>query len=203
MRPVSDSFASLVTILVFVIDPFANIPLALSLLSGVPAERRLKIIARECGIAALTLLTFLLFGRQLLQLFGLSDASVDISGGVVLLLIAVRMIFKDHSAIFGDTPDGEPLIVPLAIPLIAGPGAIGTVLLLGTRADASVPKIAAAILVAVGLTLCVLAFAQRIAAKLGQHMLSAIERLMGIVLAAMAVEMLLRGITAYVAQLSR
>jgi len=199
----NQSFGSMLAILIFVIDPFANIPLVLSLLGQAPTGRRLGIIARECAIAAATLMAFLLFGRRLLELFGLSDASVDISGGVVLLLIAIRMIFKEPGGVFGDAEDGELFIVPLAIPLIAGPAAIGTVLLLGTRDEGHLLKLSAAVLVAVGLTFCILASAERIARRLGRHMLSAIERLMGMVLAALAIEMLLRGITAYVQQLSR
>jgi len=201
----NQSFGSMLTILIFVIDPFANIPLVVSLLGEATARRRLRIIARECAIAALILMIFLFFGPRLLELFALSDASVDISGGVVLLLIAIRMIFKEPGGVFGDVADGEPFIVPLAIPLIAGPAAIGTVLLLGSRGAgaAHLLKLSAAILTAVALTFFVLAFAERIARRLGSHVLAAIERLMGIVLAALAVEMLLRGITAYVRQLSR
>jgi MarC family membrane protein len=197
------SFGSMLIIMLLVIDPFANIPLAVSLLAPVPPARRIRVIARECAIAAVTLMVFVLFGRSVLSLFGLSDASVDISGGVVLLLIAIRMIFKDRNGIFGGGLEGEPFIVPLAIPLIAGPAAIGTVLLLASRGDGHLVKISAAVLVAVAITFVLLAFADRIVQRLGDHVLAAIERLMGIVLAAVAVEMLLRGITVYVQQLPR
>src|SRR6266700_4166185 len=127
------SFASAVVILLLVTDPIGNIPLFVSLLRHVKPTRRLRVIARECAIALAVLLVFVLFGRTLLDLFGLSERSLNLAGGVILFLIALRMIFRSREGIFGDTPAGEPLIVPLAIPSIAGPAAIATVVLLVSR----------------------------------------------------------------------
>jgi MarC family membrane protein len=197
------SFSSVVAILLLVMDPFANIPAVVALLAGVPAARRLPLIARECGFAAAILLLFLVGGSSMLRLLGLSTPSVDIAGGVVLLLIAVRMIFKDPAGVFGAEPQGEPFIVPLATPLIAGPAAIGTVLLLASREPGHPFELAAAILLATAATFLVLAAAARIARRLGDHVLAAIERLMGLVLAAIAVEMFLRGLSVYLRGLPR
>src|SRR6266571_2390339 len=172
------SFASAVVILLLVTDPIGNIPLFVSLLRHVKPTRRLRVIARECAIALAVLLVFVLFGRTLLDLFGLSERSLNLAGGVILFLIALRMIFRSREGIFGDTPAGEPLIVPLAIPSIAGPAAIVTV--------------------AIAVSFVVLMFAERISRWMGERVLEAFERLMGLLLTTIAVEMLLRGIEGFV-----
>src|SRR5262249_40674698 len=128
------SFASAVVILLLVTDPIGNIPLFVALLRPVAPERRLLVIVRECAIALAVLVAFVLLGGCLLRLFGLSDASLTLAGGVTLSLIALRMISRPPEGIFGESPSGEPLIVPLAIPSIAGPAAIATVVLLVSRA---------------------------------------------------------------------
>jgi len=144
------------------------------------------------------LLVFVLFGRTLLDLFGLSERSLNLAGGVILFLIALRMIFRSREGIFGDTPAGEPLIVPLAIPSIAGPAAIATVVLLVSRAPQRLPEWLAAITVAIAVSFVVLIFAERISRWMGERVLEAFERLMGLLLTTIAVEMLLRGIEGFV-----
>jgi small neutral amino acid transporter SnatA (MarC family) len=141
------------------------------------------------------------FGRTLLDLFGLSERSLNLAGGVILFLIALRMIFRSPEGIFGDTPAGEPLIVPLAIPSIAGPAAIATVVLLVSRAPQRLPEWLAAITVAIAVSFVVLIFAERISRWVGKGVLAAFERLMGLLLTAIAVEMLLRGIEGFVRHL--
>ena len=192
------SFASAVVILLLVTDPIGNIPLFVSLLRHVKPTRRLRVIARECAIALAVLLVFVLFGRTLLDLFGLSERSLNLAGGVILFLIALRMIFRSREGIFGDTPAGEPLIVPLAIPSIAGPAAIATVVLLVSRAPQRLPEWLAAITVAIAVSFVVLIFAERISRWMGERVLEAFERLMGLLLTTIAVEMLLRGIEGFV-----
>src|SRR5258708_35788483 len=103
------SFASAVVILLLVPDPIGNIPLFVSLLRHVTPARRLRVIARECAIALAVLLGFVRVGRTLLDLFGLSDRSLNLAGGVLLFLISRRMIFRSREALFGDTPAGELL----------------------------------------------------------------------------------------------
>ena len=195
------SFASAVVILVLVADPLGNIPVFVLLLQNVEPARRVRVIVRECAIAFAVLIVFMLFGSELLALLGLSDRSLNIAGGVILFLIALRMVFRQDDGIFGGLPEGEPFIVPLAIPSIAGPAAIATVVLLVSRAPHRTLEWSIAIAAAMAVSLLVLLFAERIARLVGARGLYAFERLMGLILAAVAVEMLLRGIEAFVQQL--
>lgn len=197
------SFASAVVILLLVTDPIGNIPLFVALLRPVAPQRRVWVILRECAIATAVLVVFVLFGRWLLELFGLSDLSLTLAGGVILFLIAVRMIFRSSEGIFGESPSGEPLIVPLAIPSIAGPAAIATVVLLVSRAPQRMSEWLAAVAVAMAVTLAALLLAERISRWVGERALIAFERLMGLLLTAIAVEMLLRGIEGFVRHLQR
>jgi small neutral amino acid transporter SnatA (MarC family) len=161
------------------------------------------VIAREWLIALAVLLAFLLFGEHLLRLLGLSEPSLSIAGGVILFLIALRMIFHTDQNVFGPAPGGEPLIVPLAIPAMAGPGAMATVIVLASRAPARMFEWVGALACAMLVTLAIFLFADRLARLLGERALMAVERLMGLILTAFAVEMLLRGIAGFTSQLSR
>lgn len=195
------SFASAVVILLLVADPLGNIPVFVALLQNVEPARRVLVIVRECAIAFAVLVVFMLFGRDILALLGLSDRSLNIAGGVILFLIALRMVFREHENIFGGLPEGEPFIVPLAIPSIAGPAAIATVILLVSRAPHRMLEWSAAIALAMVVSLLVLLFAERITRLVGARGLYAFERLMGLILTAVAVEMLLRGIEGFVRKL--
>lgn len=192
------SFASAVVILLLVVDPVGNVPLFVSLLGKVEPARRARVIVRECAIAYAVLLLFVFFGQLILSLLGLSDPSLTIAGGVILFLIALRMIFRRPEGVFGDTIEGEPFIVPLAIPSIAGPTAIATVVLLVSRAPQRQLEWTAAVTVAMLATLAFLLFAERTAKMVGERGLLAFERLMGLILTAIAVEMLLNGIQTFV-----
>ena len=195
------SFASAVVILLLVMDPIGNIPLFVSLLRPVEPARRTRVILRECAIAFAVLLVFVFFGSAILGMLGLSDPSLTIAGGVILFLIALRMIFRRPEGIFGDTVSGEPFIVPLAIPSIAGPAAIATVMLLASRAPQRLLEWCIAVSVAMLATAVLLVSADRLAKLAGEQGLLAFERLMGLILTAIAVEMLLRGIETFVHQL--
>jgi len=196
------SLSSAVVILLLVMDPVGNIPLFVALLRNVPAERRVRIIARECLIAYVVLLVFVFFGPAILRLLGLSDVSLNIAGGVILFIIALRLIFKHPGGIFGDEfHGGEPFIVPLAIPSIAGPTAIATVVLMVARAPDRLWEWAGALTISALVTLLLLLFAERIGSLIGVRGLAALERLMGLLLTAIAVEMLLKGIQAFVRNL--
>lgn len=195
------SFTSAVVILLLVMDPIGNIPLFVSLLRQVEAARRRRVILRECAIAFAVLLAFVFFGAAILGVLGLSDPSLTIAGGVILFLIALRMIFRRPEGVFGDTVSGEPFIVPLAIPSIAGPAAIATVMLLASRAPQRLLEWGLAVSVAMLATAALLVSADRLARLAGEQGLLAFERLMGLILTAVAVEMLLRGIETFVHQL--
>jgi MarC family membrane protein len=192
------SFTSAVVILLLVMDPIGNIPLFVSVLRHVKAARRRPVILRECAIAFAVLLVFVFFGAAILGVLGLSDPSLTIAGGVILFLIALRMIFRRPGGVFGDTVSGEPFIVPLAIPSIAGPAAIATVMLLVSRAPQRLLEWCLAVSVAMLVTVALLVAADRLAKLAGEQGLLAFERLMGLILTAIAVEMLLRGIETFV-----
>ena len=195
------SFVSAVVILLLVMDPIGNIPLFLSLLRNVAPRRRAVVIVRECLIALAVLIVFALFGKGILDLFGISEPSLTIAGGVILFLIALRMIFRGPEGVFGDTPEGEPFIVPLATPAIAGPAAIATVVLLVSAAPHRLLEWVAAVSVAMLVTLILLMVAGGLSRLVGERGLVAFERLMGLILTAIAVEMLLRGVATFARQL--
>lgn len=195
------SFTSAVVILLLVVDPVGNIPLFVLLLRNVEPARRVRVIVREWAIAFGVLIVFALFGNSILELLGLSGVSLNIAGGVILFLIALRMIFRRPEGVFGDTADGEPFIVPLAIPSIAGPTAIATVVLLVSRAPERMLEWIGAIAIAMLATLVFLLTAERTSKLVGERGLLAFERLMGLILTAIAIEMLLRGIETFVRQL--
>ena len=184
---------SFVFLLLLILDPLGNIPFVLSLLRNVPESRRPRIILRECGIAILVMIGFLLIGDRLLALMQLSDPALTISGGLILFLIALRMVFPSPVAENNDTLHGEPFIVPLAVPMIAGPTALATVLLASRHADDTLLWIGAIVVAGTINTVCLLTsgWFARIFGKAGME---ALERLMGLILTTMAVQMLISGI---------
>ena len=190
-------------LLILVTDPFGNVPLAVAALRNVPRERRTRVVLRECLIAYVLLLAFLFGGRAFLALMQLSEASLSIAGGVILFLIALRMVFSHPEGVFGDAGGGEPFVVPLAIPAIAGPSALATVMLLASRHPASLATLVAALSIAMVVMLVVLLASERVQRVIGERGVVAMERLMGLVLTALAVEMLLSGVRTFVAQLPR
>ena len=196
-------FLSAVVLLVLVLDPFGNVPLVVAATRGVPLERRRRVIVRECAIAYALLLAFLFGGKAFLSLMHLTETSLEIAGGVILFLIALRMVFSHPDGVFGDAASSEPFIVPLAIPAIAGPSALATVMLMASRGPGALPSLVAAVTIAMLVTVAVLAAADRVQHVIGDRGVLALERLMGLVLTALAVEMLLSGVRTFVAQLGR
>jgi small neutral amino acid transporter SnatA (MarC family) len=195
------NFVSAVLLLLLVYDPFGNVPIFISALRDVPHERRRRVILRECLIAFVVLTAFVFVGQPFLDLLGLSELSLQIGGAVVLMLVAIRMVFPSPEGVYGQPPGGEPFIVPLAVPALAGPSALATVLLLVSRDPHRTWTWVAAIAVAMAVSAVILAFAERLQHWLGERVTVAFERLMGLVLAAIAVELMLRGIKTFVAQL--
>ena len=181
-------------VLFFVMDPLGNIPLFTSVLSHVPAKRRRVVLTRELLIALGFLLAFLYAGRGLLDLLGLEQDSLRVGGGIVLFVIALRMIFPESRPLFGDSLDGEPLVFPLAVPLIAGPSAFATVLLLVE----TMPNVARDGLIAVvaawAASAVILAASPLLLRVIGDRGLAAMERLMGMLLLMIATQMVLEGV---------
>jgi MarC family membrane protein len=195
-------FLSAAVVLALVLDPFGNVPLVNMMLAGVAPERRRVVILRECAIAFAILAAFMAFGRVFLDVMHLSESSVSIAGGVILFMIAIRMVFGDSEGAFGHNAPGEPLIVPLAIPLIAGPSALATIMLMASREPQKMVMWAGALAVTMSIATLVLLSGERMQRVLGDRGMQAMERLTGLILTAIAVEMLLGGIRAFVRGLS-
>ena len=139
---------------------------------------RVLVVLRECAAAFLLLLVFLLVGERFLALMRLSEISLEIAGGVILFLIALRMIFPPPEGLFGDVQGEEPFIVPLAVPAIAGPSALATVLLLVSRQPERLTEWIAALVAAILVTALILGLAPRIRGWIGERGVIAMERLM-------------------------
>ncbi len=185
------TFLSATILLILITDPIGNIPLFANALKHVPPQRRTRVILREVGIAYVVLLTFLFAGQTFLRVMGLSAISLQVAGAVVLFLIALRMVFPpDEPA--GEMPTEEPLIVPLAIPAIAGPSAMATVILLASTAPQRRLEWIGALTVTLLVSAVVLVLAERIQQLIGNRVVLALERLMGLILVAVAVEMMIR-----------
>ncbi|MFB9122453.1 NAAT family transporter [Paraburkholderia dipogonis] len=196
------TFLSATVLLILITDPLGNIPLFISCLRGVSPKRRTIVILREVAIAFAILLIFMVVGDRFLRMMSLTDQSLRIGGGIVLFLIALRMVFPHPDGPFGgDTRGGEPLIVPLAIPALAGPSALATVMLLTSQAPGKMFEWIGALTVTMVVCAIVLMLAERIQAWLGERAMMAFERLMGLVLVAISVEMMLGGIRSFVHQL--
>ena len=188
---------SAATILFLVMDPLGNVPLFLSLLKDIDAKRRRRIILREMLIALVILLIFLFFGQRLLDFLKLQQESVSIAGGIVLFIIAIRMIFPSRGGVMGAQLEGEPFIVPLAIPLIAGPSSLATLILLVRSDPSRMIDWLLALSSAWAVTAIILLSAPFFYRILKQRGLAAIERLMGMLLIMISVQMLLNGIKNY------
>lgn len=185
---------SAVVTLFLVMDPLGNVPMFLSVLKTVEPHRRRRVLLREIGFAYVVLIVFLLLGKVLLRFLGLQPEAISIAGGIVLFLIALKMIFPSHGSISGDPIAGEPFVVPLAIPLLAGPSTLATLLLLQSAAGSTPVALMIAVTIAWLITAVILLSATFMYRILGERGLVAMERLMGMLLVMVSVQMLLDGL---------
>jgi multiple antibiotic resistance protein len=186
---------SAVITLWLIMDPLGNVPVFLAVLKRVPAERRRKILVREVLIAYAVLIFFMLVGERALALLQIEQETISIAGGIVLFLIALRMIFPGAGGL-DDSSEGEPLVVPLAIPLIAGPSTLATLLLLRATTE-SMFELWLATTIAWSATAAILIAAPFFYRALGERGLIAMERLMGMVLVMISVQMFLNGVATF------
>ena len=191
------TIASAALLLFLILDPLGNIPVFLSLLRGMPAHRQRFVLVREMLIALGVLMAFLWGGRYALELMHLRQESVSIAGGIVLFLIGLRMIFPSPEGIMGELPGGEPFIVPMAIPLVAGPSGMAAVMLMGSEDPTRLVDWSIALLIAWFVTATILFAAPLLYRLLGRRVLTAVERLMGMLLVAISVQMFLDGLGTY------
>ncbi|HEY3488154.1 MAG TPA: MarC family protein [Gammaproteobacteria bacterium] len=182
-------------LLFLVIDPLANIPFFLTALKEVKPKRHKAIILRELLIALAVMVSFLFAGRYLLRLLQISEPALSIAGGIILFLIAVKMIFPPQRGGLHEEIQGEPFVFPLAIPFIAGPSALATILLLSSREPERWGDWLMALLLAWAAAAVILySGIDRLARLMGPRGLIAVERLMGMLLTLIAVQMFMSGI---------
>ncbi|MCB1554231.1 MAG: YhgN family NAAT transporter [Xanthomonadales bacterium] len=184
-------------VLFLILDPLGNIPIFLSQLKELAPRRRRWVMVRELLIALGVLFVFLLCGQQLLDLMHLRQESVSIGGGIILFLIGIKMIFPGREPMFGDSPEGEPFIVPLAIPCVAGPSGVAAVMLLANSNPARTADWSLALLIAWAAAAAIILSSTLLFRVLGMRTLIAAERLMGMLLVALSVQMLLDGFAVY------
>jgi multiple antibiotic resistance protein len=190
------TLASAVVLLFLVIDPFGNVPFFMAALQAVAPARHRRVVMRELAVALAVMIAFLFLGRPLLAVLAISEPALSIAGGVILFLIALRMVFPPMGSL-SEQIEGEPFIVPLAVPYVAGPSVLATELLFMNREPERWTTWLLAVIAAWLATATILLAGSSFAARLGQRGLIAIERLMGMILVAVAVQMLLNGLDAY------
>jgi multiple antibiotic resistance protein len=183
--------------MILVMDPLGNIPLFLSILKDIPPRRQTWIILRESLIAFIILSLFLFFGGNILHGLHITEPALNIAGGIILFIIALRMIFPHPDAAAPDTVAGEPFIVPLAVPLTAGPATLATVLLFASQQPDKMGSWFLALIIATVLFTLTLLCSRYLMRILRERGLIALERLMGMILTTVAVQMFLSGISAY------
>lgn len=192
------SFISAAVLLFFVMDPLGNIPLFLSALRHADPARHRLIIVREMLIALVVLIAFLFLGNQFLKLLEVTPEALTAAGGVILLLIALRMIFPNVERPLQEEVREEPFVVPLAIPYTAGPSVLAGELILMSREPDRWAVWLGALLAAWVASAIILLLSSDLRKVLGDRGLTAMERLMGMVLVIVSVEMLMSGISQYV-----
>ena len=191
------TITSATLLLLLILNPLGNIPVFLSLLRKLPPHRQRVVLARELLIALAVLMMFLWGGKYALEVMHLRQESVSIAGGIVLFLIAIRMIFPPPEGLMGEIPDGEPFIVPMAIPMVAGPSGMAAVMLMGSSEPTRLGDWSLALMIAWVATAAILFSATLLYKWLGIRALTAIERLMGMLLVAISVQMFLDGLGTY------
>jgi MarC family membrane protein len=184
-------------LLFLVLDPIGNIPFFLLALQKVPPRRHRRIVVRELLIALGVLLLFMFGGRVILEALHLSEPSLTVAGGVLLFLIALRMVFPQHGSAFDIQVAGEPFIVPLAIPFVAGPSAVASVMLISSSQPERRWEWLLALVLAWLATGIILYFSTGLRRVLGDRVITALERLMGMLLSVIAVQMLMTGIARF------
>lgn len=184
-------------LLFLILDPLGNVPVYMSILKPLTPRRQRVVVARELLIALVVLMGFLWGGQYLLAMMNLRQESVAIAGGIVLFLIGIRMIFPRPEGILGELPGGEPFIVPLAIPLVAGPSGMAAVMLMGSNEPGRLGDWSLALIIAWAATAAILLSATFLYKYMGRSLLTAMERLMGMLLVVISVQMLLDGIGTY------
>ena len=192
-----DSFISSVITLALVMDGFGNIPLFIAALKKVAPERRKTVLIRELAIALIIMVAFLFLGKWFLRAFGIHEYSLSIAGGIILFIISVKLVFGGDEEPKNDPKEDEPFVVPLAIPLVAGPAALSMVMITAAQQSNKLITLGA-VLVASLINSLILMSSFPISKLLGKRGLIAIERLTGMILILMSVDMVMGGISVFI-----
>lgn len=189
---------SATVLLLLIMDPLGNLPIFMSVLKHLEPRRRRIVIIRELLIALAIMLLFLFTGEKILSFLNLRAETVSISGGIILFLIAIKMIFPGPGNESSGLPAGEePFLVPLAIPLVAGPSLLATLMLMSHQYPGRPGMLVLALLLAWAITSTILLLSGVFLRLLGNKGVNALERLMGLILIMLATQMFLDGIRAY------
>jgi multiple antibiotic resistance protein len=193
-----DTFSAAV-MLFLIMDPLGNLPVFLSILRHLDPKRRRKVMMRELLFSLAIMMAFLFAGQQILNFLNLRQEAVSIAGGIILFLIAIKMIFPSEGGVTGLAAGEEPFLVPMAIPMIAGPSILASLLLLANQEPTRMADWSLALLMAWGASAVILMFYEVFNKLLGERGLTAVERLMGMLLVMISVQMLLDGVHHYLA----
>ncbi|MCX4187459.1 MarC family protein [Methylophaga sp. OBS4] len=186
-------------LLFLVIDPFGNLPFVLAVIGDSPPARYRRTIVRETLLAFVVLTVFTLAGDQVLGYLSIEQASLMVAGGVILFLISLKMIFHSAKEIFDSDYRDDPFLFPIAVPSLAGPSAITAVMILRSQQQTSVEQLLAALFLVILATCIVLLLGRRISGWLGVRGIRAVEKLMGLLLNLVAVNMMLVGVKDFMA----
>lgn len=186
-------------LLFLVIDPFGNLPFVLSVIGEVPMARYRRIILRETALAFSILALFALAGEQFLGYLNIEQAAIAVAGGVILFLISLKMIFRPASEIFDDSYRDDPFLVPIAVPSLAGPSAITAVMILRTQQQTAFVTLMVSLCMVMVVTAAVFLLGRQLSERLGRRGLRATEKLMGLLLNLVAVNMMLVGVREFLA----
>ncbi len=183
--------------LFLIMDPLGNMPVFMSVLKTIEPRRRRVVIARELLFSLIIMFTFLFSGQAVLNFLNVRQESVSIAGGIILFLIGLKMVFPQPGGVAGLTSDEEPFIVPLAIPMIAGPSILAALILLANQDHNRMLDWSLALGAAWLASATILMLSSTLHRILGERGLIAIERLMGMILIMISIQMLLDGIGQY------
>ena len=193
-----DTFSAAV-MLFLIMDPLGNLPVFLSILRHIDPKRRRKVMIRELLFSLAIMMLFLFVGQQILGFLNLRQEAVSIAGGIILFLIAIKMIFPSEGGVTGLAAGEEPFLVPMAIPMIAGPSILASLMLLANQEPARMVDWSLALFMAWAASAVILMFYEVFNKLLGERGLTAVERLMGMLLVMNSVQMLLDGVHHYLA----
>lgn len=191
-----DTWSAAIT-LFLIMDPLGNLPVFMSVLKTIEPKRRRIVLARELLFSLIIMFTFLFSGQAVLDFLNVRQESVSIAGGIILFLIGLKMVFPQPGGVTGLTSGEEPFIVPLAIPMIAGPSVLAALILLANQDNSRMLDWSMALGAAWLASATILMLSSTIHRLLGERGLTAIERLMGMILIMISIQMLLDGIGQY------